>query len=112
MKPFRQIWQSPRVNLRSENETGFAAIVQARGGIQLRVIASDRDGWDHVSVSCANRTPTYQEMKLVKRLFFKADEWVIEYHPADADYISINDNVLHMWRPQGVDLPKPPPEMI
>jgi len=83
-----------------------------RGTSILNVVwASDR-GWDHVSVSRYARTPTYQEMKMIKRFFFKPDEWAIEYHPPVDDYISVNDNVLHMWRPHSPPIPTPPKEMV
>ena len=35
----------------------------------MRVIASDGMGWDHVSVSRANRCPNWPELEHVKRLF-------------------------------------------
>jgi hypothetical protein len=35
----------------------------------LRVIASDGEGWEHVSVSLANRCPTWDEMCFIKGVF-------------------------------------------
>jgi hypothetical protein len=70
------------------------------GAVKLRVIASDSHGWDHVSVSVAFRIPTWQEMCHVKELFFGKDETVIQYHVAAADHINVNENCLHLWRPQ------------
>jgi hypothetical protein len=66
----------------------------------LGVLLSLVKGWDHLAVSVRGRTPTYQEMKAVKRLCFRDDEWAYELHPAVDDYISIHENALHIWRPQ------------
>ena len=48
----------------------------------------------------------------MKRFFFKPEEWAVEYHPPDGDYISMHDNVLHLWRPQKEALPVPPRIMV
>lgn len=65
----------------------------------LRIIAGNGDGWDHVSVSLPDRCPTWGEMCKVKSLFFDKDEMVIQYHPPEKDYINIHEHVLHLWRP-------------
>jgi hypothetical protein len=82
------------------------------GGNTLKVVAGVGGGWDHVSVSLRKRTPNYQEMKRIKRMFFLRDEWAIEYHPPADEYVSIHSNVLHLWRPHDVEIPVPPKEMI
>jgi hypothetical protein len=78
----------------------------------LKVIASSGDGWDHVSVSRPNRCPNWPEMEHVKRLFFRDDETAMQLHVPPADHISIHPNCLHLWRPQNVDLPRPPGWMV
>lgn len=82
----------------------------------LQVIACDGNetGWDHVSVKVKyeDRCPTWDEMCFVKRLFFEPTEWVIQYHPAEADYVNVNPGVLHLWRPVNQELPKPPRELV
>ncbi len=71
------------------------------------VIASDGAGWEHVSVSRQDRCPTWAEMCEVKDLFFGPDEWVLQFHPAASDYVNNHPFCLHLWRPIGVDFPKP-----
>lgn len=78
----------------------------------LWAIASAGDGWDHVSVSHQRRCPTWEEMVYVRRLFFKPDEWVVEYHPPESKNISLHQFCLHLWRPQLVTLPIPPSYMV
>jgi hypothetical protein len=95
-----------------KGEDGFAFGWQVSHHRKILVMVGIGGGWDHVSVSHRDKTPTYQEMKKVKRWCFKPTEWVVEYHPPSSDYISINDNVLHMWLPQEELLPTPPMEMV
>ena len=89
----------------------------------LWVLASDDLGWEHVSVSVvlvsddgdiesAGRTPTWEEMAKAKDLFFEKDETCIEYHPAMKDYVNMNPNVLHIWRPVREALPTPPKFLV
>jgi len=72
------------------------------------VIWSNGGGWDHVSVSYTRRCPTWDEMCKIKEIFFLPDECCIEYHPAETDYVNVHPYCLHIWRPQGQDVPKPP----
>lgn len=75
----------------------------------LRVIASNGGGWDHVSVSAANRPPTWDEMNYVARMFFKDDETCVQYHVPETDHVNYHPNCLHMWRPRrGKSMPRPP----
>jgi len=78
----------------------------------LAVIATSSFAWDHVSVSCRDRVPRYAEMKAVKRLCFKVDEWAMELHAPPRKHINNHENVLHLWRPQNVDIPIPPAELV
>lgn len=84
----------------------------AHKGKPLKIIASDGGGWDHVSVSRYGECPTWEEMCYVKNLFFKPDEWVLQYHPAAGVNVNCHPYCLHLWRPQGIELPKPPSWMV
>ena len=78
----------------------------------LGAILSVGGGWDHIAVSYIARTPTYQEMKLVKRLCFRDDEWAYELHPPPDKYVSIHGNALHLWRPQEEPWRPPPIDVL
>ena len=82
------------------------------GGVELGIICGAGMGWDHVSVSRKNRVPNWAEMEHVKRLFFKADEVAVQYHVPPAEHINIHPYVLHLWRPQAVEIPRPPRECV
>lgn len=79
---------------------------------ELRVVASNELGWDHVSVSLHNRPPVWTEMEHVKRLFWQDDAVVMQLHVAVSAHISIHPHTLHLWRPHDVALPLPPPIMV
>ncbi len=82
------------------------------------VIASNGEGWEHCSVSLTtkkgtiNRTPTWDEMCKVKDLFWGKEDTVIQYHPAESDYVNMHKYCLHLWRPIGIELPKPHHSLI
>lgn len=100
--------------LGSDSSWGNNGVFEMPGpnGDILTVIVSDGLGWDHVSVSTPKRTPTWSEMCFVKDIFFEEDEVVIQYHPAKKDYVNFYKYCLHMWRPQGVELPEPPTILV
>lgn len=91
---------------------GFFFIIPKDHKTLLRIMVGSGDGWDHVSVSAPGRCPTWDEMCAVKRLFFRDDEWVVQYHPAETEYVNRHPFVLHLWRPQNAELPKPPEVMV
>jgi hypothetical protein len=73
----------------------------------LYVIASDGGGWDHVSASLKMRTPIWKELCFIKDLFWEPEETVIQYHPPASKYINQHYFVLHLWRPQEMEIPMP-----
>ena len=78
----------------------------------LHVIASDGLGWDHVSVSREDRIPNWREMCLVKKMFWEAEDCVIQFHPPESQYVNNHPYVLHLWRPQSEKIPMPPLECV
>ena len=70
-------------------------------GATLRIIASDGMGWEHVSISTANRVPQWREMCEVKDFFWDLDDWVVQFHPAATEYVNFHPHCLHLWRPVG-----------
>ena len=68
--------------------------------------------WERVSLRTRDykgeRTPTWQEMCFIKDLFWEDEECVIQYHPPRSDYVNNHPNVLHLWKPIGIEVPRPP----
>lgn len=94
------------------DEGGLFEITSREDNGRLKILASNRMEWDHVSVSREDRAPTWAEMEQVKRLFFRDDETVMQLHvPAD-EHVNFHPFCLHLWRPQWRDLPRPPRKMV
>ena len=78
----------------------------------LRIIATSGLGWDHISISRADRCPDWYEMEQVKRLFFWPHETAMQLHVPPAEHINNHPNCLHLWRPLDVEIPRPPGIMV
>ncbi len=82
----------------------------------LRVIASNQGGWDHISVSYRERLPEYNEMHMVKKMFFEDEEAAFQLFQARAEHVSMHPNCLnacmHLWRPNREELLLPPKELV
>jgi len=71
------------------------------------VIASDGEGWQHVSVSLPNKIPSWDLMCKIKILFWGEDEYVIQIHPPKSEYVNNMKFCLHLWKPINDVLPVP-----
>lgn len=69
------------------------------------------DPWEHVSVSVLKqpgKTPSWPEMVWVKDLFWGPEETVMQLHVPMVDHINYHAGCLHLWKPIGVEIPRPP----
>lgn len=92
-------------------QNGFF-VVKLKHNQLVTVIASNGAGWEHVSVSRRDRTPTWEEMCQVKDIFWDEDDCVIQYHPPKSEYVNNHKNCLHLWRPLGRNIPTPPALLV
>lgn len=73
---------------------------------QLFVIVAKENEWEHASVSVRNadgleqveRCPKWDEMKMVKEMFWNDEELVVQVHPKKSEYVNVHEHVLHLWR--------------
>lgn len=81
---------------------------------RIYCIASDGEGWQHVSVSFGpnKSTPSWELMCKIKELFFEDEDAVVQFHPAKSQYVNNHAGCLHLWRPTEQTVPTPPPEMV
>lgn len=84
-------------------------VMPARG---LVVIFSNGLGWEHVSVSHRDRTPTWDEMDRIKREFWAPKDTVMQLHVPPVDHINLSPHCLHLWRPIESAIPRPPAIMV
>ncbi len=96
----------------SDDRYGLTGAFEIQGkGTRLYIVASGGSNliaWEHVSVSARHRCPNWDEMCLVKNLFWDETECVIQYHPPKENYISNHPYTLHLWRPIDQVIPMPP----
>jgi hypothetical protein len=78
----------------------------------LRVIASNAEGWDHVSVSLINRCPNHEEMQFIYFMFFNPDEIAVQFSVPKEKHINCHPYCLHLWRQWGKPYDLPPPEFV
>ena len=65
--------------------------------------------WQHVSVSFHNRTPKWEEMCLIKEMFWGDDDTVVQFHPKKSEYVNLAVNCLHLRSlNDGTEFPTPP----
>ena len=115
MKTIQELRLQPRLSILDEGPdggNGWADLHSSRRPDRAAVIFSWGGGWDHVSVSFRNRTPTWEEMAEIKRMFFRADETVVQFHPEEDEYINQHPYCLHLWKKQGHRHELPPWWMI
>lgn len=97
----------------------FGWFIWMKGKTQIRAMAVDgaETGWEHVSVTVAYltgkrkwvpRIPKWEEMCVVKSMFWADGECVIQYHPPEENYVNITPNCLHLWRSVNAEFPMPP----
>lgn len=93
----------------SYGNNGFFSIPER----QLKVIASDGMGWEHVSVSTfkGRKLPTWYDLVFVKNLFWNPDETIIQFIPKESEHRSIGE-VLHLWKKSGSEYELPPSIMV
>ena len=60
----------------------------------------------------ANRCPTWDEMCLVKDIFWQDDECVIQFHPPKSEYVNLHPYCLHLWKKIGEKADLPPKEFV
>ena len=69
-------------------------------------------GWEHLSVSQRNKTPSWDIMCRIKNVFWGEDEVCVEYHPKKEDYVNLHPHCLHIWKEVGKDFPTPPSILV
>lgn len=116
-------WQHPDRRYRSAAGDPFGHFLLRTGdrillciacdGVDDGTIGPDAAGWEHVSVSVQRRggatrpaLPTWEEMCNVKALFWGPEDVVVQYHPAESQYVN-HAPVLHLWRRDGFPTPHP-----
>lgn len=118
--PIKYRTKYPKINyVNAEGNNGFFVIPHYRIiDYFFYCVCSDGMGWEHVSVSIRTnkmtqtRCPTWEEMCWIKDLFWDKTDCIIQYHPAESEYINCHPFVLHLWRPTNQIIPIPDKKMV
>lgn len=108
--------EGPLASLPEYGANGFFQI--PFNEVVLAVMASDGGDWseadlgpqrwEHVSVSLRGRCPTWEEMDFVKKIFWRDEETVLQFHVPRKQHVNYHPYCLHLWKPVGVEILLPP----
>lgn len=101
----------------SDDSYGFNGMFQLwHESSRLTILASDGEGWQHVSVSLysyPSKTPRWDVMCMVKDWFWEPEDVVVQFHPRKSDYVNMHKGCLHLWRcTDGREFPTPPSILV
>ena len=99
MKTIEEIKKSGRVAIDEQSADGFSGVIQFPHWAGT-LVCSWGAGWEHVSVAPFRRnyTPTWDDMCLLKNIFWHEEEAAIQIHPPKSEYVNNLSNCLHLWR--------------
>lgn len=114
MKSLEEIKNTPNLVIKAEAENdGIGGYYYDRfNNKKLNFIFSYQMGWEHLSVSMPNKTPSWEQMCMMKDIFWGEDECCVEYHPRKEDYVNNHEHCLHIWKPTEEHLPTPPSILV
>lgn len=101
--------------LYSDSTYGNNGLFRIRMGTHIvYCVASDGEGFEHVSVSIdkGGITPTWAIMARVKDLFWDAEDTVVQFHPPKSMYVNLHPHVLHLWRNEEIQKLMIPPKRL
>lgn len=112
MKTLEEIKKCKRLLIIEEAGDGFSGIIHMP--TWEGTIVCSWDFWDHVSVSPRKKriVPDWDSMCMIKDIFFKEDEAVIQIHPPKNQYVNNKENCLHLWRWNEGEMILPPSFMV
>lgn len=106
MKPLKEILENPKIWNYTPFPMNSAFIKLPDCGTCSVIWGDNEDGYEHVSVSPRKKfnMPTWNDMCMLKDMFFEDDEEVYQIHPKKSEYVNVVENCLHLWKPIGHEL--------
>lgn len=101
-----------RIGAKFGQPFGAMSIPHKSNTIMVIFCEGKETGWDHVSVSLNNRCPNWEEMCMIKDIFWEEEETVVQFHPKKSAYVNNHPYVLHMWKRVGDEIELPPRILI
>lgn len=112
MRSLEEIKACKRIAIFEQTVDGFSGIISMP--LWAGTVICSWDFWDHVSVAPSKKriTPSWDDMCMIKDIFFKDDEAVIQIHPPKDEYVNNMPNCLHLWRWNEGEMTLPPSFMV
>lgn len=85
----------------NENWIGCRGVRGMGLGLAISISLDLREDefWIHVAVSRQRRTPSYEDLVLVKRDFFGGDREAYQKFPKTKESVNFHPYCLHLWSP-------------
>lgn len=114
MKSIEEIKNTTNLFIEAEaaNDGMEGKYYDKHSGKWLNFIFSYQLGWEHLSVSMPNKTPSWDQMCMMKDIFWEEEEACVQYHPRKEDYVNNHKHCLHIWKPTEEALPIPPSILV
>lgn len=114
MKSIEEIKKTPNLIIEAEtdNDGMGGKYYDKYSNKWLNFIFSYQLGWEHLSVSMPGKTPSWDQMCVMKNIFWNENEACVEYHPKKEEYVNDHEHCLHIWKPTEVELPTPPTILV
>jgi len=113
MRDIEEIKKSPRLNIQQQGQYAMGGtVIHPLIKNRMVFIASWNDGWEHVSISYKHKNPTWDEMCMIKDVFWNDDETVVQFHPPKDQYVNVHPHCLHLWKEIGKDYMMPNPNTV
>ena len=107
MKSIKEIKESGKVwNIENFGVMACGLIKLPDCGVCSVVFGDNENGYEHVSVSPIHKykTPTWEDMCVLKDIFWHEEEEAYQIHPKKSEYVNVQENCLHLWKPVGHEL--------
>lgn len=113
MKKLEEIKKNGYLTIKKEGQDGFGGtFYDKKSRCHLNFIMSWGAGFEHCSVSMPTRCPSWEQMCVMKELFWEDDECCMQLHPPKKNYVNNHPYCLHIWRPINEEIPQPPSIMV
>lgn len=114
MKNLNEILSNKRLLIKKQALDGIqATLVHPNYKLgSVIIVFSFGQGWEHASISLAKRCPTWDEMCMIKDIFWNEEECVVQYHPPKSQYVNVHPYCLHLWKKIGSEFETPPKILI
>ena len=94
--PRRDIQHRPELEAHARGLLGDTAQVYTMGPCQIVITREPTEGW-HLSISCADRYPTWDEIADARYALLPDDRTFVMVFPPSSEYINVMPYCFHLY---------------